>query len=179
MTSDQSADGAEPTDTPAFAAKPPAVEGDDSWNDLAGLDEDYNKAEARERGNVPDGKYQVRVDRVSMARTKNTDTPMLKFDLVIISGKQKNRHIFKNSMLTTNSLSFLKSDLAAMGIALPKFSDLPKHLDEMIDQKLEVTTKTTKSKDDPDKEYNNVYFDRKITVPVGDDGPDETQATAF
>jgi len=154
----------------AFAAKPPAD--NDGWDELAGLDDDYSKTEAADRSSIPDGKYQVKIIRATMARSKNTDAPMLKFDLVVISGKHAKRHIFKNSMLSHNSIPFLKADLETLGIKLPKFSDLPKHLDAMLDQTLEVTVKTN-------GEYTNVYFDRKITVAAGADGPDETKAVAF
>jgi len=50
-------------------------------------------------------------------------------------------------------------------VQLPKFSELPQHLDALLDQTLEVTKRTK-------GEYSNVYFNRRISVPSGETAAD-------
>ncbi len=125
--------------------------------DLSAFDDEYAQAEAPSFEEVPDGKYQVKVATVKLGETQKDD-PILKFDLEVISGAHEGRHIFKNSVITTASLPFVKGDLQKMGIELGKFSELPGHLEEMLDKKIEVTKRTKGA-------FSNVYFDRLLAVP--------------
>ncbi len=134
--------------------------------DLTTFDDDYAEADAPSYGNLPDGKYQVRVERVKLGSSQAGD-PMLKWDFVVLSGEHAGRHIFKNAVITQKSLPFVKGDLQTLGVALPKFSDLPHHLEPLLDQTLEITQRT---KD----EYTNVYMNRRISVPGGATGAVET-----
>jgi len=127
--------------------------------DLSAFDADYDEVEAPSHDAVPDGKYQVRVHRVELGQSQAGD-PMIKWDLVVISGAHAGRHIFKNSVITQKSLPFVKGDLQTLGVQLPKFSDLPRHLDSLLDQTVEVTQRTR-------GDYTNVYFNRRISVPQG------------
>ena len=127
--------------------------------DLSVFDEDYNEVEAPNYGDLPDGKYQVRVDRVEMSQSQAGD-PMLKWDFVVLSGPHAGRHLFKNAVITHKSLPFVKGDLQTLDVQLAKFSDLPSHLDALLDQTLEVTQRTK-------GEYTNVYLNRRISVPFG------------
>ncbi len=68
--------------------------------------------------------------------------------------------IFKNSVITPNSMPFFKADLKVMGIELAKLSDLPGRLDAMLDQTLEVTKKTK-------GEYANIYFNKRLQLAAG------------
>lgn len=129
--------------------------------DLSAFDDDYEGAEAPRFEEVPDGRYQVRVQRVELATSQKGD-PLLKWDLLVIAGPSEGRHIFKNSVITHASLPFVKGDLQTLGVRLAKFSDLPDHLDALLDQTLEVTKRTK-------GEYANVYFNRRLNVP--DPGP--------
>ena len=129
--------------------------------DLSAFDDDYEEAEPPSVGDVPDGKYQVRVLRVELARSQAGD-PMLKWDLLVLSGPHADRHIFKNSVITHRSLPFVKGDLLTLGVELPRFSDLPDHLDALLDKTLEVTQKTK-------GEYTNVYFNRPLELAAGAD----------
>jgi len=133
------------TSTPAAAA--PSV-------DLSQYDADFEHAEAAESEEVPDGKYQVRVQAARLNKSQ-AGNPMLQYDLVVISGQHTGRHIFKNSVLTSNAMPFFKADLKVLEIELPKLSDLPNRLDVMLDQTLEITKKTK-------GEYSNVYFNKRL-----------------
>jgi hypothetical protein len=127
--------------------------------DLSAFDADYSEVEAPSHDDVPDGKYQVRVHRVELGQSQAGD-PMLKWDLVVISGSHAGRHVFKNSVITQKSLPFVKGDLETLGVRLAKFSDLPRHLDALLDQTIEITQRTK-------GEYRNVYLNRRIAVPSG------------
>jgi hypothetical protein len=126
---------------------------------LAAFDQDYEKAEAPDFDEVPDGKYQVRIVTARMGESQKHD-PMLKWDLVILSGPLAGRHLFKNAVITQASLPFVKGDLKVLGLALGKFSDLPGRLPELLDKTLQVTKRT---KD----EFANVYFNKVIEIPAG------------
>jgi hypothetical protein len=126
---------------------------------LSAFDEQYDQAEAPDFDEVPDGKYQVRIESVRLAESQKGD-PMIKWDLVVISGQLSGRHIFKNSVITAASLPFVKGDLKVLGLELPKFSDLPNRLEELLDKKLQVTKKTK-------EEFSNVYFNKLLTIPDG------------
>lgn len=137
--------------------------------DLSAFDEEYDAVEPADNDEVPDGKYQVRVQRVKLDRSQKGD-PMLKWDLVVLSGQHANRHVFKNAVITQASLPFVKGDLKTLGLEVPRFSELPRHLDELLDLTLEVTKRTK-------GEYTNVYFNKRIQVPAG--APVAPSATPF
>ncbi|MCC5829275.1 MAG: DUF669 domain-containing protein [Phycisphaeraceae bacterium] len=152
--------GEHPSDPPAFDAVPDdagafAADGEHTGvSDLSAFDDEYEDAQVPSRDEVPDGKYQVRVHRVELSTSQAGD-PMLKWDLVVISGQHAGRHIFKNAVITHKSLPFVKGDLHTLGVQLPRFSELPNHLDALLDQTLEVTKRTK-------GEYTNVYFNRRL-----------------
>jgi len=75
--------------------------------DLAWYNDVFANAEATKPNaveEVPDGTYQTVVSRVELGKTgpksKNPGTPMFKFDMVIMAGEQKGRHIFKNVVVS-------------------------------------------------------------------------------
>ena len=126
--------------------------------DLTAFDDEFNTAEAPSQDEVPDGKYQVRIDSVRLEHSQKGD-PMIKWDLIVLSGSQAGRHIFKNSVITAASLPFVKGDLKTLGLVLTKFSELAKRLEELLDVTLELTKRTK-------GEYANVYFNRRIQIAI-------------
>jgi hypothetical protein len=125
--------------------------------DLAQFDDDFQSetpAERGEREDVPDGKYQVAVERVELTQS-SVGNPMLKWTLRILAPRFQNRLLWRNSVFTQNTLKYVKTDLHLCGLDLAKLSDLPAHLDKLIDVKLEVTKKTR-------GENENIYFNRRI-----------------
>jgi len=117
---------------------------------------DYASAEAPSQDDVPDGKYQARIESVKLESSQKGD-PMIKFDLEVLSGAQAGRHIFKNSVITQASIPYVKGDLKTLGIELAKFSELAGRLEELLDVTLEVTKRTR-------GDYANVYFNRRIQI---------------
>lgn len=142
----------------------------DFTTDLTQFDEEYKQVEAAEKENfdpVPNGKYQAVIDKVYMAKSKNSGDPMFTWELVIISGKFKNRRLFRNNMIVTReNLSWLKTDLETVGIVLEKVSDLPNRLNEFLDIVVEVSVKNRK---EGDKDYQNVYLNKKLDIELPQD----------
>ncbi len=127
--------------------------------DLTEFDDDFSSAEAPSYEEVPDGKYQVRIDSVRLDQSQKGD-PMIKWDLIVLSGSQAGRHIFKNSVITQAALPFVKGDLKTLGMELAKFSQLANRLEQLLDVTLEVTKRTK-------GEFTNVYFNRRLQIAGG------------
>ncbi len=143
----------------------------DSHVDLSAFDDDFSSAEAPSHDEVPDGKYQVSVDSVRLEHSQKGD-PMIKWDLVVVSGSHAGRHIFKNSVITAAALPFVKSDLKTAGLQLTKFSELANRLEELLDITLEVTKRTK-------GEYTNLYFNRMVQLAINTSGLSESESTPF
>ncbi len=133
--------------------------------DLAAFDEEFESAEAPEFAELPDGKYQVRIERAAVTKSQ-AGVPMIRWELAVISGQHQGRKLFKNSVITESSLPYVKGDLRKVGLELKKLSELPGRIGEALDKTLEVMKKTR-------GEYVNIYFTRLLTVPSGqpDMGP--------
>jgi hypothetical protein len=139
--------------------------------DLSGFDDDFATAEAPEYDEVPDGKYQVRIESVRLENSQKGD-PMIKFDLEVLSGAQAGRHIFKNAVITQASIPYVKGDLKTLGLELARFSQLAGRLEELLDVTLEVTKRTR-------GDYANVYFNRRIRIAAGSGGELSQEQTPF
>ena len=129
--------------------------------DLNHLDDAYKEADGEDSfESVPDGKYQVNVARVELARTKTNNDPMLRWELDIISGEYERRKLFKNTVLAkSENVVWLKKELNKCGLKIEKVSDLPANLHKLLDVKLEITKRTS-------GENENIYFTKRIeTVP--------------
>ena len=125
--------------------------------DLAQFDDDLQSEETAERGDfetVPEGKYQVAVEKVELTQS-STGNPKLKWPLRILAPRFANRFLWRNSVFTANTLKYVKTDLHLCGLDLEKLSELPKHLGKLLEVKLEVTKKTK-------GDNENIYFNRRI-----------------
>ena len=134
--------------------------------DLAQFDDRFQSEAATVRDDfdsVPDGKYQVAVEKVELTETHSSGNPMLKWTLRILAPSSVNRFLWRNSVFTANTLKYIKTDLHLCGLDLGKLSDLPKQLDRLLDVRLEVTKKTR-------GENENIYFNRLIDTAVGAGG---------
>ena len=133
--------------------------------DLSVWDEDYEAAPIEENkfDDVPDGKYQVAIEKVELARAQSSGNPMLKWQLRVLGPNHAGRMIFRNSvMATAENIKYLKNDLHTCGLVLERFSDLGNRLNDLLDIKLEVTKKTR-------GEFSNVYINRRIVTEDPDD----------
>ncbi|HUE00632.1 MAG TPA: DUF669 domain-containing protein [Bryobacteraceae bacterium] len=127
--------------------------------DLSQFDDDFRNEQPDDRSEldaVPDGKYQVNVEKVELTEAQSSGNPMLKWTLRIIAPRHVNRLMWRNSVFTANTLRFVKTDLHICGLDLEKLSDLPRNLSKLLDVKLEVTKKTK-------GDNENIYFNSRIT----------------
>ena len=147
-----------------------------SWNnddtmDLAQFDDDFVSADVEEKDfePVPDGKYQVKVDRVELTRSETSGNPMLKWALKILGPKHKGRLLWRNNVIASkDNVKWLKQDLYTCGLQMEKLSDLPGKLESLLDIGLEVTKRTK-------NEFENIYFNRRIVLS-GEDASSEPSA---
>lgn len=132
---------------------------------LADMDDAFSEAEVQldDHSPVPDGTYQVSVDKVELTKSKSGN-PMLKWELRIIGGNHRKRKLFKNSVITHNSMPYFKKDLVVAGLNLSSLSELETRVEELLDIQLEVK-KATKG------EYTNIWINKRIEI----DDPDAPQ----
>lgn len=136
-----------------------------SWNnddtmDLAQFDDDFVSADVEEKDfeAVPDGKYQVKVDRVELTRSETSGNPMLKWALKILGPTHKGRLLWRNNVIASkDNVKWLKQDLYTCDLQMDKLSDLPGKLETLLDVGLEVTKRTK-------NEFENIYFNRRIVL---------------
>ena len=128
--------------------------------DLSQFDDEFAEApiEEREFEDVPDGKYQVQVDKVELTTAKSSGNAMLKWTLRILGPQYAGRLLWRhNVMATRENIRWLKNDLHLCGLDLVKLSELPDHLNQLLDVQLEVTKRTR-------GENVNIYFNRRLVL---------------
>ncbi|MBZ2178425.1 MAG: DUF669 domain-containing protein [Acidobacteriota bacterium] len=139
----------------------------DSRVDLRPYDEAYANEVVSEQepwNSIPDGRYEVRVDRVELTQSKSSGNPMLKWTLRILGATFQNRLLWKYRAITENTLKYVKQDLWVCGLELPQFSALPSHLSALAGLELEIT-KISRGED------SNIIFNRRLgSVDQGDGG---------
>ena len=137
-------------------------------NELEQMDSVFETAEVRDGGNyenLPDGKYQVRVDSLGFEQAKVSGRPQFKWVLEVVSGLHEGRMIFhRRGLDNADGVKYFKQELYTTGFdpAGFKLSDLyqnSKLLEVILDTILEVTLKTKKT---ADKEYQNLYFNKRV-----------------
>ncbi len=141
-------------------------EGQQDQFDLSQWDEEYENApvEEREFDAIPDGKYQVVVDRVELTASQTSNKPMLKWALKIIAPNHVGRLLWRNNMIASpDNIKWLKNDLNTCGLTLKKLSDLPEQLESLLDRKIEVTVRTR-------GENQNIYLNKLIDSGKPDSG---------
>ncbi|MDF7806250.1 DUF669 domain-containing protein [Verrucomicrobia bacterium S94] len=156
-----------------------------SWNenddlDLAQFDDDFETADVEEKefDEIPDGKYQVKVDRVELTRSETSGNPMLKWALKILGPAHKGRLLWRNNVIASkDNVKWLKQDLYTCGLQIEKLSELSGKLESLLDVGLEVTKRTK-------NEFENIYFNRRIVLDESDttgsaDGQDVNDMIPF
>jgi hypothetical protein len=83
--------------------------------DLSQFDDDFRAEQPEERGDfesVPDGKYQVTVEKVELTEAQIRGQPDDQVDAADSSGRSSsNRLMWRNSVITQNTLKYVKTDL--------------------------------------------------------------------
>lgn len=146
-------------------------------NDWVGV-----KVKENEYANLPDGKYQVRVDVARIEENKEYSSLNLMWELVVVGGQYENRRIFKrNGLDNPERFEWLKTDLFRAGISLDRLSEIEDALPGLLDRVLEVQLKTGKPNAEG-KTYQNCYINKLLNesapfdsrfkdVPFTDDQP--------
>ena len=130
--------------------------GDVDAADLATFDDGFVGSPLQEDfEEVPPGKYTVNIEKVELVRAQTSGAPMLKWQLRVLGPQHRGRVIWRNSVISEKSLGYLKTDLHKCGLVLAKLSELPQHLDRLLDVKLAVTVRTK-------GEYQAIYFDKRL-----------------
>lgn len=128
----------------------------DDTHDLARFDEAFVSASTDDE-DVPDGKWQVNIEKAELVRSQTSGNPMLKWTLRVLGPDHVGRLLWRNNMLVTDeNIRWLKTDLKKAGLEIAKASDLPSSLDRLLDVKLLVTKKTN-------GEFTNIYINRRLT----------------
>lgn len=130
---------------------------------LSELENDYKAA--TETGGVPDGRYAVMVKKGEVRENKDKPGYHLFWDLVVMDGQQKGRHIFRRNGMTKESMGFLKGDLAKAGIMMESISELPELCETEFSGRLLEVAVVTKG------EYQNVYINKYVGMGILADLP--------
>ncbi len=134
--------------------------------DLSMFDDAYASATPPEKqsqhDSVPDGKYQAEIEKFELVETQKNKTPMLKITLRIIAGEHSPRCVFKNSVIQSNTLDFVKRDLMTLGYS-GKISELndPSVRMGFVGKKLEIGLKT-KDCDEQGRPNQNIYLNKLL-----------------
>ena len=135
---------------------------------LDDLDKTHKPTDVPETGftEYPDGRYQVRLDRIYIDKSKASQRMQLIIEFEIITGDYAFRKINKYAGLTTvENLDFATRDLRRLGVSQDfKWNELPdKHFPKLLDKTYEIELKTTTSKKDG-KEYQNTWITKEIVT---------------
>jgi hypothetical protein len=131
----------------------------DISSELEALDEYWEDVEEQSMEDVPDGKYQVKIDAAVINNSKSSGRLQCSWTMTIVSGKHKGRKLFKHDGLDDESqLGWFRGGLARLGLEWPGSArDLPDTLDEAVDTYAEINARTKVG-----SEYQNVYFNKAL-----------------
>ncbi|MCK9599479.1 MAG: DUF669 domain-containing protein [Sphaerochaeta sp.] len=139
---------------------------------LAQYKEVFDGAEVKEESNyedLPDGTYQMRIEELRFEESKKTSRPQLCWTLVVVapSGHINRKHWHYRGIADDKGIGWMKQELANAGMDVLDMSitDIPAHLEDLLDNIIEVQIKTK-------GEYRNSYINRVVSAP-GDVPRDE------
>lgn len=124
--------------------------------------------------NLPDGKYNVRIERLYFDKYNENERPILKYKFVVVDGEFEGRTQEKAGFLKTEqNISMFKADLLKAGLDMNgrgiSFAVLQDHLQELIDVMLEINVVSSKKAVDKNGvPYVNVYINKRISDPFDD-----------
>jgi hypothetical protein len=104
---------------------------------------------------VPDGRYQVVVEQVTLTQPANSSNPAIYWVLRVTGPTHVGRIIGKEQRISMNSLRWVKQELHLCGLDPEPFSTLPALLPQLRGLALEIRKRTREP-------YENIYFDRRI-----------------
>lgn len=114
--------------------------------------------------NLPDGKYQVRIEGVRFENAKSSGRLQLAWVFNVESGSYEGRKIFHYRGLDREeSVGWMKKEIYACGLEVERVSDLPDMLPELLDRIVEVTLKTKRGSNGED--YQNCFINKLLDEP--------------
>lgn len=145
--------------------------------DLQDIANEFDAVEpAEDTGkNLPDGKYNVRIERLYFDKYNENERPILKYKFVVVDGEMEGRTQEKAGFLKTEqNISMFKADLLKAGLDMNgrgiSFAVLQDHLQELIDVMLEINVVSSKKAVDKNGvPYVNVYINKRISDPFAGD----------
>jgi len=145
---------------------------DDARAVLRQFDQDWNNTEpAPSSGEVPDGTYEALVYAARITRSKSGERLMLEWELIIIEGEYESRKVWDYQFLDDpERFPWIKKRFNICNIHLPRLSDLPEKLENLVGSLVEITIKTKKQNGN---EYRNVYFNRRLEDHPGEPAKDQ------
>jgi hypothetical protein len=153
----------------------------DIKNHLAQYKEVFDGAEVKEESNfedLPDGTYQMRVEEVRFEESKTSQKPMLTWTLVVVApaGNINRKHWHYRSIADDKGIEWMKQELANAGMDVHGMdvTEIPDHLEDLLDRILQVTIKTK-------GEYRNSYINRVVgdVATPADELPETSDDIAF
>ncbi len=108
--------------------------------------------------NVPDGKYQCVIEKVSFQYSKN-GLPMLVWVLKVFGDKQRGRKIWKYSIIAPDKIKHVKKDLRAAGYGGAQVTNDNQIMAEIGGNRVDVTAKTNEGG------YQNIYINGVLSAP--------------
>jgi hypothetical protein len=110
----------------------------DTFEKSAGLrkfDDQWGKTPARAQedryAGLPDGDYDATIEEARLSETTSTQRPVVIWTLRIDGPHGAGRVIYKNRVITENTLTYLKEDLEKCGLSLDRISDLESSLPQL------------------------------------------------
>jgi len=91
---------------------------------------------------MPDGRYDVRIEDVELYKSPSSGNPVLKYTLRVLGPTHIDRMMWKRRGITAKTRDWVADELKICGLELAKFSDLKHHLHDLIGVELEVTRKS-------------------------------------
>jgi len=119
---------------------------------------------------IPDGKKEAKIVDCRLEKSKSSSRLQVAWIMQIISGKYKDRMVYRYSGLETeDNISFLKADLKKLGIKIPKnIARLERALDAAIGKECKITIKTR-------GEFTNVWIDELLDDNYDDYDGEESE----
>ena len=134
-------------------------------NEMDELEQMWGAAttESRQTGefeNLPDGKYQAKIESIRFGHTKEKGLPMFSWDLILVSS-HAGRHIFHNRVMSSaDNVKYAKQDFTNVGLHANSINELTDKLDEILDAVIEIQLKTK-------GQYQNCYINKVVSKPLG------------
>lgn len=140
---------------------------------LAQYDDAFAAAKVKD-GSIPDGKYQVRVDRASIEEKDGRINLVWEFEILV--GENAGMHVFKRSQLNNKErFDWLKTDLYKCGIELHRLSEIECALGELLDKTLEINLKTSepyKDRNGKERTSQNCWIVKELDININSFGND-------